>query len=692
MWGKRKVASEAKATMRTRSSRDGMRRVSRLLTALGMAGLSLPLARPQQQTADLTKVNIEDLMNIQVSSVSKKEEKLSRTAAAVFVITQEDIRRSGATNIPDLLRTVPGVDVAQINANTWAITARGLNAEFGHELLVMMDAREVYTPTFGGVFWDVLDLPLENIERIEVIRGPGGTIWGANAVNGVINIITKKASETSGAMVVAGGGTLDQGFGTAEYGASADKRFDYRIYSKYLNQDHMPGLTGQNGGDGWGILRGGFRVDSTISLKNSLMFQGDLYTGKENNPTTFFPSVTSPAPIDIDLRVGLSGGFLQSVWNHTFSPHSDTTLMVSYDYYERDDQLREGRSTFDMDFQHHIGWGRRQDFVWGFGYRDSASHSDGDLFVSLHANVVHSQSFSSFVQDEITLAPERFFLTVGTKLEHSYYTGFALLPSVRASYTRDKRNMLWAAVSRAQRTPAATDASIRLNFAGFPGPGGIPALVAVIGNPQFKNEGLIAYELGYRTTIHKHLSVDFSTYYNSYDNQQSTEPSTPFFEPTPAPGHLVLPSTYQNLIHGETHGAEIVANWKITDRWTVSPAYDFERIHMHRGPLSQDTKTGPETEGSDPHLHAQVRSHIELSTSLAWDVSAYFVDRLAAQGVPSYTRLDSGLSWKWKEGVSVNLVGQNLLRDHHVEFIDSTGASRSTEIKRSAYAKITWQF
>ncbi|MFZ0738061.1 MAG: TonB-dependent receptor [Candidatus Acidiferrales bacterium] len=658
------------------------------------AGAQVSQSPPSSQSspADLTQVSIENLMNMEVTTVSKKEQKLSETAAAVFVITQEDIRRSGATQIPDLLRMVPGLDVAQINANSWAVSARGLNGRFSNELLVMVDGRNVYSPTFGGVFWDVLDFPLEDIDRIEVIRGPGGALWGENAVNGVINIITKKAVDTSGALVVAGGGNLDQGFGTVQYGGSVGSKFDYRVYSKYFNQDHLPDLTGQNGGDGWHILRGGFRADSTLSSKDNLMIQGDVYTGSENDPTSIFPSVTSPGTIPIDLPVDLSGGFLQSVWNHTFSPHSDTTLMVSYDTYDRQDQLHEGRKTFNIDFQHHISWGSRQDFVWGLGFRYSDSRSDGGLFISLDPNDDDSQYYNSFVQDEIALVPDRFFLTVGTKLIRDNFTGLALLPTARAAYALTSHQTLWAAVSRAVRTPAETDAAIRLNVAGFPGPGGTPVLVSIVGNPRIKNENLVAYEFGYRTTLGERLSLDLAAYYNDYDNQESTEPAAPFFESTPAPPHIVLPSTYENLIDGEAHGVEIAANWKIADRWTVSPGYAFERIHMHASPLSQDTQTVPETEGSDPHAQAQLRSHVELPKSLGWDTSAYFVDRLIALDVPSYTRLDTGLSWKWREGLSFSLVGQNLLRDHHLEFVDSTGSTRSALIKRSAFAKITWQF
>jgi iron complex outermembrane receptor protein len=648
-------------------------------------------AWPQQNPGDLTNQSLEDLMNVEVTSVSKKEQKLSRTASAVFVITQEEIRRSGATNIPDVLRMVPGVEVAQINANTWAISARGFNAEFSNELLVTVDGRNVYTPTFGGVFWDALDLPLENIERIEVIRGPGGSAWGANAVNGVINIITKKAGETAGAMVTAGGGNVDQGFGTVQYGGAVEGT-DYRVWSKYFNQAHFPGTNGQDGGDGWHVLREGFRTDSTLTAKDGLTFEGGLYSGREGDPAIFLPSITSPGLLNTELPVDVSGGFLESVWNHAYSTSSNSKLMVTYDAYDREDQLREERKTLDVDFQHHFAWGERQDLVWGLDYRYSASHTDGDLFVSLNPADLNTQLFSGFVQDEIAVVPERFYFTVGTKLEHNYYSGFGVLPSARATYAASERQMLWAAVSRALRTPAATDTLIRLNVAGFTEPNGTPVLISVLGNRHFEDEQVIAYEFGYRATVLRDVSIDFAAYYNDYSDQQTTEPATPFFETTPLPPHLVLPSTYENLMSGEEHGLEVAANWKVTHRWTISPGYDFARIHMHTSPLSQDTETVPETVGSDPHTQAQLRSHVDLSTKLAWDTSAYFVDRLVFQNVPSYTRLDTGLSWRWKEGISLAVFGQNLLRDQHLEFIDSTGAKRSTLIKRSAYAKVTWRF
>src|SRR6202045_2350568 len=285
-------------------------------------------AQSQQSVPDVTALSMEDLMNIQVTSVSKRTQKVADAAAAIFVITQEDLRRSGATSIPEALRLVPGLEVARIDENKWAIGSRGFNGRFDNKLLVLIDGRSVYTPLFSGVYWNVQDVMLEDIERIEVIRGPGATMWGANAVNAVINIITRKAAETRGGMVVAGGGGLG-------------KSTDYRVYTKYFNQDHMPGLAGQDGGDGWHLLRGGFRSDSRLSPKDTLMVQGDLYTGKEGNPSTLLPAVTSPGVQERESTVPLSGGFLYSVWDHVFSTRSDTSLKISFDRYKRDDELME---------------------------------------------------------------------------------------------------------------------------------------------------------------------------------------------------------------------------------------------------------------------------------------------------------------------------------------------------------------
>ena len=666
--------------------------VGRFLAPLTILFSLLTPALPQTTSPDLTSLSLEDLMNTKVTSVSKTEQKISRTASAIFVITAADIARSGATNIPDLLRMVPGFDVAQIDANTWAISARGLNGRFSNKLLVMVDGRTVYTPTFGGVLWDTLDLPLEDIERIEAIRGPGGAVWGANAVNGVVNIITKKAAETQGGMLVVGGGNLAQGFATAQYGGRLGKNTNYRVFTKYLNQDHLPAPADAVGFDGWHLLRGGFRTDSRLSGKDTLTLQGDLYTGQENSPSTFLPSVTSPGLQNINIEVPLSGGVLSSSWDHALSARSDTKLQISFDRYKRGDILTEERNTFAIEFQHHFVWGSRQDIVWGGGYRYTDSGTRGNLTASFSPPDLSMQLFSTFFQDEVALVPNKLYVTLGTKLEHNLYTGLTWMPSARVSWTPSTRQMFWAAISRADRTPAESDTSVRANVGGFPGAGGTPVLLAFVGNPQFKNEELTAYELGYRLALSTNLSVDFATYYSGYDHLGTTEPTAPFFEAAPSPPHLVLPFTFQNLMHGEAHGFEIAANWKVTDRWMLSPGYAFEQIHMHLNATSQDLSSAEMEQGGSPVHSAQLRSHIKLLHGIGWDASAYFVDRLESEAIPSYTRLDTGLTWRWTDGLSMSVVGQNLVKDRHLEFVDSSGVIRSTVIKRSIYAKFTWQF
>jgi iron complex outermembrane receptor protein len=631
-------------------------------------------------------------MNIEVTTVSKTEQKLSQTASAIFVITQEDIAQSGATNIPDLLRMVPGMDVAQINANTWAISVRGFNQRFSDELLVLVDGRSVYTETFGGVFWDVLELPLEDIERIEVIRGPGGSVWGANAVNGVINILTKKASQTHGAMVVVGGGTVEQGFGTLQYGGRVGKNFDYRVFTKYLNEGHHPNFMGQNGGDGWHVLRGGFRTDSTLSPNDVLMVQGDVYTGREGVPTIMFPTITSPGLVPIEMLASLSGGFVQGQWMHRYGPHADTSLEMSFDRYERYDVLREKRGTFDVNFKHHFLLGNRQDMVWGFEYRRSLSTTNGTLTFSLVPANLTTQLFSSYVQDQVALLPNHLLLTIGTKLEHNDYTGFALMPTARLVWALNPHDTIWMAVSHAVQTPSEDDTHYRANLGPIPGPGGLPIVLSLVGNPNVQDGRLNSYETGYRAQLLKDLSVDLTGYYNDYKNQMTSELGTTFLEATPPPPHLVLPLIDENLMHGETHGFEIAANWLPMRRWTLSPGYAFEQIHMHLAPTSQDTRSASEVQGGAPEQSAQLRSHVSIGHGLSWDASAYFVDRLSDPAVPAYTRIDTQLSWDFGEQARISFVGQNLAQDRHEEFVDYTGSARTTLVKRSAYVKLTERF
>jgi iron complex outermembrane receptor protein len=669
------------------------------VAALALFAAIAPAVRAQQSSADLTSQSLEDLMNTQVTSVSKKEQKLSRTASAIFVISQEDIHRSGATNIPDLLRMVPGMDVAQINGSTWAISARGFNQQFSNKLLVTIDGRSVYTSTFAGVFWDTMDYPLEDIERIEVIRGPGGSVWGANAVDGVVNIITKKAGDTNGVLLVGGGGNVQQEFGLVQYGGKVNPETDYRIYTKYFDQAQMRDLTGQKGADDWHAFRTGFRLDSQVSAKDNLIFEGDLLAGREGEFGFFLPSITSPGLIAIPEEIATTDASFQTVWRHVFSPRSDTKFQASFNRHFRDDHLfPEVRDILDFDFQHHLAVGARHDFVWGLGYRFTPDHIEDSLTVGMNPDSRNLQVFTAFIQDEFAWVPDRFYLTVGTKLEHNDYTGFEIMPTIRGTWTPSTRQMFWAAISRGLRAPSRNDTDLLVNIGSTIAPGGAITLTRFVGNPNFKDERLIAYEAGYRSMISDRLSFDLAAFYNDYDQVQTTEPSASFFENAPPPPHQAQLLTYKNLIHGETHGAELSANWKVTNRWTISPGYALVLIHMQPEFPSVDNVTAPFIEHGSPRQSAQLRTHYEFGRGWEWNAAAYFVDRLTHQGptfdqaIPAYTRLDTGLTWKFREGLSLGIVGQNLLRDRHLEFEDVFGAMQSGQMRRSAYAKFTWKF
>jgi len=639
-------------------------------------------------------------MNVEVTSASKKEQKLSQIPAAVLVITQEDIRRSGATNIPDVLRMVPGLDVAQVNGSTWAIGSRGFNQQFSNKLLVMIDGRIVYTPNFAGVYWDTLDLPLEDIERIEVIRGPGGSIWGANAVNGVIGIFTKSAKDTQGGLTDAVGGSNVQGSGTVQYGGDLAHGTKYRAYAKYFNLYHQRDFAGEaNGADGWHMLRGGFRTDSTLTPKDSLTLEGDLYAGREGELGLFLPSITSPSLVPLAEEINLSGGFIQGTWQHQYSGKSESTLQASLTRYTRRDPLEpETRDTIDLDYHQHFAWKKRHDLVWGLGYHETSDEIGGSLTVSFNPPSRSLQVFNAFIEDEIALVPDRVYFTIGTKLEHNDYTGFEVMPTARVTWTPSTRHTLWAAVSKALRAPSRNDTNLVVNLGSTTDSGGNLVLTRFSGNPNSQDERLIAYEAGYRTEVTKQLSLDIAAYFNDYDDLQTTEPGTPFFEPLPAPAHQVQPFTFKNLAYGESHGFEIAASWQVAKRWQIKPGFAFANEHVHLERQSLDTTTVNFVEGSAPDHMLQLRSHLELPRRVSWDLSAYYQDALTNQGipgnirVPSQMRLDTGATWIAGEHFSVSLVGQNLLMDHRLEFADVFGSMQSGQLRRSAYVKLTWKF
>src|SRR6202165_2341930 len=450
-------------------SMDSMTPLRRLclLSVLGVFLTVTTSAQNQPNIPDVPAITLEDLMNLQVTSVSKRAQKLADAAAAIFVITQDDIRRSGASSIPEALRMAPGLEVARIDENKWAIGSRGFNGRFDNKLLVLIDGRSVYTPLFSGVYWNVQDVLLEDIDRIEVIRGPGATLWGANAVNGVINIISKKTKDTQSAVVTAGAGSEERGSGGFRYGSKIGDT-SYRAYGKYFNWGPSVYPSGMTAHDGWDALRGGFRADWTPAGADSLTLQGDIYRSKYGETLTG-PSLSSPYSGTCPNNGKYSGGNILGRWNHS-SEGSSMSLQMYYDNMTIADNslFVDHQNIFDMDFQHGFHVGDSQQFVWGLGYRSIRDRNDSSFSVSLQPNQVTLNHFSAFVQDEISLVDNRLRLTFGSKFEHNDFTGFEVQPNARLLWTLTPNQSVWTAVSRAVRTPALTEEGLRLNSAAIP--------------------------------------------------------------------------------------------------------------------------------------------------------------------------------------------------------------------------------
>ncbi len=647
----------------------------------------------EQNPLNLADLSLEELMDIKVTSVSKKEQTLSQAAAAIFVITQEDIRRSGVTTIPEALRMAPGVEVAQVDANKWAITIRGFNNLFASKLLVMIDGRTIYTPLFSGVYWDVQDTVLEDIDRIEVIRGPGGTLWGANAVNGVINIITKNAKDTQGGMVTAGGGTLENGFGSIRYGGKLGEgdKAHYRVFAKYFNRDSFDEAAGADGADEWEAIRGGFRMDLTPSENNSWTVQGDYYDGESGQRVSEVTSLTAPFLTTTDDDVHVKGTNLLARWKHSISEQSSTTLQVYYDRAERDAKpLKQTIDTFDMDFHHQFGMGERHDIIWGIGQRFVYDDIENTLAFSFAPDNRLAHTTSAFIQDDITLIENRLRLTLGSKFEWNSYTEFEYQPNARVLWTPHPNHSVWASVSRAVRTPARTDDSFRLNFLAVPG-FGLNSLFTIFGNNNLKSEDLVAYELGYRLQPNEKIFLDIATYFHSYDDLVSQEPITPFTETTPAPTHLVIATQFQNKLSGKAYGVEIAGKWKVFDWWELNTAFNWFQFDLDQTPPSADTTTKLD-DGNSPKYQFNIRSHLKLPYHLELDTALFVTDELDNLRIPSYNRLDARIGWLPTETLEMSLVFQNLTDPRHKEFGGSEGGSVRNEVPRSVYGKVVWKF
>lgn len=657
-----------------------------LLTALA-AESSAQTRDPTQEP--LKQMTLEELSNIEVTSVSKEPKGVRRVAAAVYVITQEDIRRSGATTLPEVLRLAPGVNVAQIDSDHWSVGVRGFGDQFSKSVLVLIDGRNVYTPLFAGISWAVQDTMLEDIERIEVIRGPGGTVWGANAVNGVINIITKSATNSQGTLVSVGAGNVDRTVAAARYGGGNDADFSYRVYGKGFNRG--PEFhTDSNDFDKWRMGQGGFRADWSEG-RDSFTLQGDFYKGT-NGQSVAVGSYSPPAQIALYGSTDVSGANVGGRWRRDLGGGSDVQLQA---YFDRTaligPQIGETRNTLDVDFIDHVASLRRNDVITGLGLRVSPSDVTQTV-PTLDVTPSHETNslYSAFAQDEISLVEKRLWLTLGSKFEHNNYTGWEVQPSARLLWAPSDLQSVWVSVARAVRTPSRLEEDLQLTAFAGPLPNGVPAYVRVIGNTGFEAERLIGYEAGYRTTITPQFSVDISAFHNDHDGLEGFTAPVVSIETTPPPLRAILTVQYANNVTGHSDGIEIVPDWKPASWWQLKGSYSYLRITAE-SPLGDSDllKAAANYEGSSPRHQVLVQPLLTLPNGWEIDQQYRYVSALPARQAPAYTTLDARIGWRATKQIELSVSGRNLFHPYEVEFAHDPGPA--VAISRSVYATVTWR-
>ena len=622
------------------------------------AALRAQSVAPLPTPSALKKMSVEQLMDIEVTSVSKRPEKLSVAASAIQVVTADEIRRSGATSVPEALRLASNLEVAQIDSRQWAITARGFNNVFADKMLVLIDGRSVYTPLYAGVYWDVQDTMLEDLDRIEVISGPGATQWGANAVNGVINITTKDAKDTQGALVTGGTGSELRTSAAARYGGQVAPGVFYRVYAKYFDRGDSVRTNGNKSNDSWRTGQVGFRVDWDTAADTQLTLQGDGYDGTEGQ--------LGPDNIRVN------GGNLLGRWTRKLAENSDVKLQLYYDRTHRriPGSFTQNIDTYDLDFQHRRPLGAAHDLVWGLGYRlvdDSVENTPANAFLPPR---VKRQLFSGFLQDEVALVRDQLHVTLGTKVEHNDYTGFEWQPSARLAWRPDRMQTVWSALSRAVRTPSRIDRDL---FS----PATPPYRIA--GGKKVVSEKLIAGELGYRVQLEPSLALSLATFYNTYNDLRSLEPLTP---------PLAFPVEASSGLHGHSGGAELTADWHVSAAWRLRAGWTELRVSSEPQSGTRDRSTR-DSIARDPSHQVFLHSQLDLSARWECDAALRYIAPIGNQNLPGYTEADVRLGWRPTAAWELSLNGQNLLHDHHPEF---NGPGFRREIQRGFYGKATWRF
>lgn len=649
----------------------------------------------------LKQLSLEGLMQIEVTTVSKKTEKVMDTAAAIYVLNNEEIVRSGYRTLPELLRKVPGIFVATVDSTNTVVTSRGFKNIFSNKLLVLIDGRSVYAPLFSGVYWDVQDVLVDDIERIEVIRGPGASTWGANAVNGVINVITKKTSDTQGLLFNAGIGSHEPLMTNARYGGKLSESLTYRIYAKQHEFDPLEnnGISKAIGDSR--LQHGGFRADYEVNHGQNITLQGDVYRSDSNK----IIRISSGEIMEHSSHVETKGGNVLARWNYQLSTYSTLSVQGYYDRTDRKDLLLgEVRQTWDVDVNHQFRLGDRQDVVWGGGYRYSRDQSTDGVITYLEPKSRDDELYNLFFQDQFSLCNDQLLLTAGIKYEHNDYTGSEWQPNIRVAWKFNSRHTLWGAVSRAVRTPSRAEAdmtsligrvvsevpSYAMGIAGPPF--NIPAIadITIHGNEEYASEKLLAYEIGYRGQFSDQLYVDMTFYYNDYSELRTQEPHDETVEFDGTTVFVKLPFYIDNLADGEGYGFEAWARYDVNEWWNLTASYSWLKLLIHSDGSNLDP-LGESAEDDDPEHSVSLHSSMNVSKSISFDTFVYYTSKTNNGEVPAFWRWDVRLSWQLTNQLEWSVQGANLFDSAHLEMPTQYG-SRPSQVPRTVFTQLRWTY
>ncbi len=620
---------------------------------------------------EILEMDISQLLQIDVvvTSASKKPQKIHKAASAIFVITPEDIRRTGAVNLMEALRIAPGVQVAKVSQNTYAISVRGFNDRSGGDkLLVLIDGRSIYSIADGGTFWIGQDVMMEDLERIEVIRGPGASLWGSNAVNGVINIITKSSAHTQGNLLATGIGTEENGFATYRYGNKLKNGLTYRAYGKFRDRDDGVDAVGNSGFDEKQIGQMGFKADWQKNSKDFFTAQGDMYyQDSEIEFKSIFLDLSKRNEV---VKSGLiqKGANILTRWTRELENDSSLKLQFYYDRVGRDagSFLRNELQKADLEFQYNFSYEKTHEISWGLNYQYQDYNYDGHVLL---IETERSNLAGMFIHDEITLIPDKWSLILGARIERNDFSGFEFQPNIRTLWTPDSKNTYWAAISRAVKIPTPRGQDAILNLFSFGGNNLIQEQKA----PDLDSEILWAYELGYKYKKDNSFSYDVAIFIHDYNNLLTSFSGAAFTKN----GVNITPTQNVNHLSRTVYGAEISGDWEVQDNWRLAGNYSYTHLNVRR-------------HLKEPEHRVAMRSYLDLPHNFQFDASYYFVSRYFSKDIPYYHRLDVRLGYKVSDQLELSFVGQNLTNESHQELTE--GLEQDTETQRGYYVKAILNF